>query len=258
MKKILSIFSILVISSCTIYAGNYLEVDKKTGEIIKSGRLEYKKVNSDEKIVQVNYVTEKNFKQSKIQSTFLGKEMLSIKKFRTDLYKNNFVESNMKAILMTNSTPLIVKKGEKKKIFATLKYNGEEYRLINAENNFYYMLNKDGTIFNRIVRIKNGFAELLNNKYYPSNNVKFLPIIKERKTRTEAITTMSLTYNGIANGNIILNYMKYDLGSSNTGNFETINIPYKTGNIIINDIKLRILNANNQKIEFIVLKEPTI
>lgn len=120
------------------------------------------------------------------------------------------------------------------------------------------MLKEDGSIFKNIVRVKDDYAEVLTSEYFSQHNVKFLPVIEKRRISTKPITSMSLTYNGIANGNIILNHMTYYLGSNNSGNFQTINIPNKPGNVIVGGAKLRILNANNQKIEFMILQEPTL
>ena len=258
MKRFFTIFSILLISSCTIYAGDYFGEDKKTGELNLYSRLKYETINSEEKLVKVDYVTEKNFQQSKIQSAFLGKEMLLVKKYRTDFFESNYVEADRDARLLNNSLDPKIKKGMRKKLFAHLTYNGEDYRLINAYRNFYYMLKNDGSVYGKMIRIKDDYAELLSDTFTLSSKIKFLPVIEKRRTSTQPINSMSVTYNGIAQNQIILNYMTYYLGSANSGNFQTIHVPNKPGNIMVGGAAIRILNANNQKIDFIVLQEPRI
>ena len=88
---------------------------------------------------------------------------------------------------------------------------------------------------------------------YPSD-LKIMKIAKIRDEISNVKDGYEVKYAGTKLGRIWFDYLAYDLDNNNGGQFEKINFPNKPGLITINGKGLRVLNANDEAITFMILK----
>ena len=158
-------------------------------------------------------------------------------------------------MLNSSSLPVVIKADKQYHITGEVTIDGTKYFLIPCELEDYRMLmTEDGSFYSKIGQVKDGYLILLDTEFFPyPADLRLKPIVASFSKETESVTGYDVRYDGVRLDRIWFTYMDYS--QPNGGEFANISFPNKPGLIDINNIKFRVLKADNEKITYMVLAD---
>lgn len=256
MKKLAVLFSVLALSSCANMVG------KDIGSF-RNAPFEYFSTYSisfyddeEDKLVKSEYITEDSFKNNVILTAYTGYTVIDTKTYRKDYYRSEILTPNMNGALNSGSVPVGFKKGEKLKAIGQVSIDGTDYVLVEANMKGYVVLVKqDGGFYDNIGQIRNGRLALIDTEFVPyPDNLKLIQVTSSKSTQTEPVKGFDVKYEGIKLDRMQFTILDYSTAQGDRGKFENISFPNKPGIISINGIGIKVLQADKQRIDYIILK----
>lgn len=254
MKKLLVLCSLIYVSAC-VYAGDVdvLGARNKWVESFQSYPVSY--WTKEPKLVKRQMINEKSFKKDEIRTAFKGYSVLSDKTFERSYYVSEEMRANMNVVLSNASAPYKIKAQEVRKIIGTSVIDGVEYRLLPTElENYVILVAPNGEIWNKTGRIKDGRLVVLGQDFISSNpKFRFEPVFINTTTQTRPIKGFDIKYDGVRLDRMWFTY--FDYATDTAGGFREYSFPKKPGLLTIDSVKLRVLDADNQRIDYMVLAD---
>ncbi len=255
MNKAALLLGVLLLSSCRIYAGEVSVWDerKQWVESLNSYPIEF--FAQQPLLLKTEYITEQSRKVNQLLTAYTGYSMISTKVFRKDYYISDKVTAAMDGGLAGVSVPLMFKQGEELPIIGQTRIGDEDLVLVPTDlESFVILVRRDGTLYDTIGQIRNRQLVLLADYYLPTpDNFHFAPVTTTSTEQTEPETGFDLRYDGIKAGRMMFTYMDYSRSDGKSGSFEILDFPLKAGNYRINDIVIRVITANKEKIDYMIL-----
>lgn len=256
MKKLAVLFSVLALCGCPNMVG------KNIGSF-RNAPFEYFSTYSisfyddeDDKLVNSEYITEDSFKNNVILTAYTGYTVVDTKTYRKDTFRNEILTPNKSGVLNTGSVPVGFKKGQRIKALGQVTIDGVDYVLVETEMKGYVALVKqDGSFYNRVGQIRNGRLALIDADFIPyPADLRLIQVTSSKTTQTEPVKGFDIKYEGVKLDRMQFTILDYSTAQGGKGRFENISFPNKPGIININGIGIKVLDADKQRIDYILLK----
>ncbi len=253
MKKAFILCALLCLNAC-VYAGevNVLPGRGTWFDQFNSYRIVHK--DNVAKLVKTENINEKSFKVNELRTAFKGYSVLSDKTFSRRTYVTEKVRAVGNVRLNNVSAPYEFKNNQTfvPSMFVTI--DGTEYGLLPTHLEDFVVLYdvKNGKLYPNTGMIKNGRLVLLRHTFAVDNpDFYFEPVFITKTEQSKPVKGFDIKYDGVRLQRLWLIY--YDYADGHTGAFQEFSFPAKSSIIEINDIKLRILSADDQRLDYMIL-----
>lgn len=256
MKKSFVLCSLFFLSAC-IYAGEVEVMESRRSFFDAFQSYDVKFRNNEPKLVKTEYINEKSFKQNEILTAFKGYSVLSDKTFVRDYYVTEKVRAVGDVVMSNVSTPYVFKNNQTFNILGYVNIDDVRYSIVESNElpNFVVLFNSEnGKLYKYTGQLKDGRLVLLRQEFVPSNpNFRFEPIFTTTTTQTKPVKGFDIKYDGVRLDRMWFVY--YDYASSTSGGFKEYDFPKKKGLLTIGNVKIRVLFADNQRLDYMVLSD---
>lgn len=255
MKKV-SLLFLLMLAGC-VRAGDFNILPQRND--IFTAWNGYKITFSDDNgpvLVKSERIEENNLKLNVAQTVYKGYSVLNSRSYRKDYYAEEFLKPNKNGALNSASLPVTFKANKKYKIIGRVTIDGQDYRLIPSElSDYAVLINQDGGFYNRIGQIDGSYLVLLDSEFFPyPTDLKMAVVKNSRAEQTAAVDGFDVKYDGVKLDRIWFTYLDYSQGNANSGMFKQVSFPNKPGLITINNVGFRVLEADENKVTYMVIK----
>lgn len=245
MKKLSVLWGVLMLSSCGLMGIGYSDLAHNSYAI--SFR------DNTPQLQRVENVQRQSVNPKEVRTAFVGQTVISDSFFSRSVYATDEFMANGDVVMSSASTPISFKNKETKQIIGYVTIDGVTYSLIDCGiKNYVALVKPDGALYKHIGKIDGSRLLLLNTTYIVSNpDFRFLTV---KTTRDEASTPTKgydLKYGGVKLDRVWFTLMTYS--SDRDGGFEEFSFPNNKGLVRIEDISIRILEADEQKIDYMIL-----
>lgn len=253
MKKFTVALSFLMLGACSFSdAGDILSSRNMPFKVWQTQEVfNYDRTTGEEFLSESKVITEEKIEKNVVLAAKTDGVMVSSKTYRTDFYSVENVKVNKNAIMSSTFSPVRLNKNAEYKAFGEVNIDGTRYMLVRKDKDKDIILvNDDGEIFPRIGRmIGNRIAILDINFVVEPDDVFMLPSVSTRTEVSEATDGYELIYDGIKADNMVFTYnILGDMAMSDQFMF-----PLNSRIIEINNIRINVLDAGYNKIEYIIL-----
>lgn len=214
--------------------------------------------NSGEDLVNEEYVSEKSVKNNEILTAYVGYSVVSDKIYQIKNYETNLVKANVDGFMNSASVPGKIPAGKPMRVLGAVQIEGVEYRLIPSElDSFVYMIKPDGSFYDEMGQIRNGRLAILEATFVPSpDNLRMEPVKVTRSEQTKPVKGFDIKYQGVNLDRMMFTFYDYSqYQDADMGEFEDISFPLARMTVNINGVKIKVLNADKHKLEYVLLED---
>ena len=253
MTKILLLLSLSDLAGC-LRAENYDIFGFRNDIFVMADGYRIKFYEQEETLLESKMVEETNFKFNEAQTVDKGYSVLSSKLYRKDIYAQAWVRPNKNGVLSSPGLPCKFSAQEKYHLIGQIEIDGVIYRLVPDQiDNFAFLIDEDGKFYGRGGQIKGNYFILTEGEFFPyPKDLRMEEVNVSRAEQSKPVQGFDVKYDGVRLDRIWFTYLDYE--GSDTGRFENISFPNKPGLITINGINMRVLQADDQKITYMLLK----
>ena len=253
MKKITAILSVLMLGACSLSdAGDILSSRNIPFKVWQTERVfNYDRTTGEEFLSESKTVTEEKMEKDVVLVTKTGKVMVASKTYRTDFYSVENLKVNKNAVMSSTFSPVHIKKDGDYQAFGEVKFDGTRYMLVRqGDSKDILLVDENGKIFNHIGRMVGSRIAILDVWFnVEPNDVLMTPAIDVRTETSETLDGYELIYDGIKDDNLVFTYKL--LGDMEMA--DEFVFPLDSTIIDINNIRISIVEAKKNKIEYIIL-----
>lgn len=255
-NKIVCLLACLVLFGC-IRAGDYdlAPVRTKLVNSIRGYSIDY--ADNEEKLVGDESLRENNVVLNKSITVKKGDSILSDKTFDKKTYQNFVYRVNKKGVINTLTYPLKLDNKKDYLILGWVKIDGKKYSILESDiDDYVFLFDEDGNFYKRSGLIEDKNLKLLDEDLfiYPSD-LKVMQIAKMRDEISNVKKGYEVKYGGLKLDRVWFDYLDYDKNNQNGGVFEKISFPNMPGLITINGVNMRVLDANEDTLTYIILSD---
>ncbi len=256
MKKICLLVVPMLLAGC-LNAGDYDIFPARNDIFTIANGYGISFYDNDERLIGSETIEETNYKLNESATAYKGYTVLSNKVYRKDFYEENFVRPNKNGALNSSSLPHKFFAKDKYKLIGEVTIDGKRYRLVPGElESFVFLIDDEGYFYRNMGQVKGGTLVLLDSEFFPyPEDLKMVEVTTSRSEQTKPIKGFDVKYDGVRLDRIWFTYLEYTDDDGEKGTFENINFPNKPGLIDINGIGFRVLQADDEKLQYMVLKD---
>lgn len=255
MKKI-SLFLMTTLLGGCLYAGdnNILAARGDLFSALNGYSIDF--VDEEPKLAKTEYIEDNNFKLNESMTAFRGYTVLNSKKYRKDTYVENFLRPTQDVVLHSASVPVKFSSKEKYRVLGVSEIDGRDYRLVDSGlKGFVVLVDEKGNLFKKMGQIKGNYLVLMDTEYYISpKGAKMSNALNTHSVQTKPTKGFDLKFDGVKMDRIWFTYLDYNNDEGNKGSFENISFPLNAGVIEINGLAFRVLKVDNDRLDYIILK----
>lgn len=214
--------------------------------------------DNSEKKVNEEYVNEKSVKSGEILTTYVGHSVISDKIYRITNYESNLVKANVTGYMHSASVPGVIPAGKPLEVIGEVTIEDKKLRIIPSQlDNFVFLIYSDGSFYHEMGRIRGNRLFILDAEFMPApDNLRMEPVKITRSEQTKPVKGYDIKYQGVNLDRMLFTYFDYSkYGNADVGEFEDISFPLKRGPIDIRGTKIRVLDADKHKLEYILLDD---
>ena len=255
MKKI-GLLSLLLLGACSFYGDMSWWTFGSFGGYAATYSIDY--IDNDEKKVSEEYVSEVSVKKDEILEAYVGHSVVSEKIYKITNYETNTVKANVDGYMSSASAPCKISAGVPLKVIGTVEIDDVEYRIIPSDlTNFVYLIREDGSFWDEMGQIKNGRLSILDAAFVPTpDNLRMEPVKQIRSEHTKPVKGYDIKFQGVNFDRMMFTYFDYSkYQNTDAGEFEDISFPLKRGPIEINGVKIKVINVDRFKLEYMLLED---
>lgn len=255
MKKIFAVFSVLVLSSC--WSGGKLELfDWRKNWIETMGAYDIDYFDQGPKLLKTEVRTEKNYVPNKVLTAYKGYSIADIKTYRKDVYASTMARINKKGALHSSAAPIMFEKNDQRPVIGMTEIDDVSYFLIPSKiNTFYHLVKDDGEFYPKMGQIRHDKLLLIDPEYFQTPaDLRFEPVTTTASEQTEPIKGFDIKYEGVKKDRILFTYFDYSSVGGDRGQFENLSFMNREGTINIKGVKVKILGASDQKIDYSIVE----
>ena len=256
MKKISAVLLVLMLSSC--WSGGRLDLFEGRNQWIE--KLQSQPVDwfADEgqRMVKSENVTEKGFKTNEVLTAYKGQTVVDAKTYRKEYYAQEYLRANKSGTLNSGSVPITLKRNEKRRILGSTMRGSELVYLVQADLDEYVILVRDnGTFYPNLGRIVNERLVVMDETFIPHpSDLRFEPIVTMKVSQDRPVKGFDLKFGGMKLGQMLFTYFDYSDSAANSGNFQDLSVAKTETSIVkVKGVKLKILHADEQRIDYMIL-----
>ena len=259
MKKLAAIFSFMLLTACNIEVGNlnFWPEREAWSESFYSYPITY--YDNSMKPVKSELLTERNFPENRVLSATVGHSIVDDKTYRKIYYAREVLRANMDGGLVAGTYPVTYKKSQQVNMVGEVVIDDVRYALVpTEENDFYALVDGQGHLYPRIGQIRYDRLVLVDTYFalYPKT-FAFDAVTLSRVEQTTPIKGFDIKYGGLKAGYVTFIYYQYDVPSNDglhdSGEFEVLSYSNKPGLIDIRGVKLKILEAKKDSLDYMIL-----
>lgn len=245
MKKLSVLWSVLMLSSCGLMGVGYGDLAHNSYAI--SFR------NNTPQLQRVENIQRQSVNLKEVRTAFVGQTVISDSFFSRNVYATDEFMANGDVVMSSASTPITFKNKETKEIIGYVTIDGINYCLVDSGiKNYAVLVKPDGSLYKHIGKIDGSRLLLLNTTYVISDpDFRFVTIKTTKEEASAPSKGYDLKYGGVKLDRVWFTLMTY--ASDRDGGFEEFNFPNNKGLVRIEDISIRILDADEQKIDYMIL-----
>lgn len=257
MKKIIvCLLACLNLSAC-VNAGDFdlLPVRKKIFNLYKGYAVDF--YDNKEELVGNERIHENDYQLNKAVTVKKGEDVLSDTLMDKKTYQRFFIKFNKKGSLDNRIYPMNVNADDEYKIVGWTTIDGQKYSLVESPlDDYVFLFDEQGSLYDHGGKIIDDRLQLLEDNVfaYPTD-LKIKIVNKMRDNVSGVKKGYQVKYSGIKFDRIFFDYLGFDNVDSTMGEFKQLNFPNKPGLIVINGIGLRVLNANDNSLTYMILKD---
>lgn len=260
MKKIAVFCSLLMLSAC-IKAGGWDIWPERNVWVESFQTLPITFYDDSMHPVKSELLVERSFPVNRVLSASVGYSMVDDKTYRKIYYAKEVVRANMDGGLVSGTYPVSYKKGQQLDMFGEVIIDDKLYALIPAgDKGFYALIDNQGNLYHRIGQVRHDRLALLSTDFvvYPSK-FAFTPVTLSKTVQTTPVKGFDIKYGGLKVGYVSFIYYRYDAPSNDglhdSGEFEVLSYPAKAGLIDVRGVKLKILEAKKDSIDYMIIEK---
>ncbi len=245
MKKLYVLGVMLLLSSCGLMGIGYGDLSRNSYAI--SFR------DNTPRLQRVENVQRTSIEPNKVYTAFVGQTVISDSLFTHRVFATEKLIANGTVVMSSASTPIRFDNKEIREIIGYVTIDGIVYSLIDCGvKNYAALVTQDGALYKHIGKIDGRRLILLNTTYIVSDpDFRFRTIKTTQDENSEPLKGFELKYSGIKLDRIWFTLMTYS--SNRDGAFEEFSFPNKKGLVRIDDITIRIVEADDQKVDYMIL-----
>lgn len=253
-KIIVCLLACLNLSAC-INAGDFdlLPVRRKILNLYKGYSINF--YDNKEALIGKERIHENDYQMNKAITVKKGEDVLSDTLMDKRTYQRFFVKFNKKGSLDNRIYPMNVNADDEYKIVGWVTIDNDEYTLIESPlENYVYLFDSKGNLYEKGGKIVDNRLQLMEDTVfaYPTD-LKIKVVNKMRDDVSNVKKGYQVKYGGIKFDRLFFDYLGFDSENDTMGEFKQINFPNKPGLIVINGIGLRVLNASDNSITYMIL-----
>ncbi len=245
----------LILSGC-IYAGEISFLPERDDLIAGIGNYSIEYLDKDgPKLVKTENITDSDFMPNKMLTAYKGYSMVNTKSYIRNYYTQESIVAPENASLVSSLSPIAIEGGKKYDIIGRTEIDDIVYALIpNPNGKDVFLVRNDGSLLNRVGLIRSDSLKLLDEEYkIEPEDFRFEPVITSKVVQSEMTWGFEIRYAGLKLNRIILTVMEYD-PKGVSGEFVNYNYPNRPGEIDIRGLKIRVYEANDEKIEYMIVR----
>lgn len=244
-----------LLSAC-VYAGDngFWENRKNVFTALNGYKINFYN-QTDPQVLKSEFSTDKNYKLNEGMTAYKGYTVVNNKVFRKDFYSLNYVRPNKEGALHSASVPQRFSPAERYTLRGSVEIDGRRYRLVDSDlKDFVFLIDDQGRFSKKMGQIKDNNLILLETEFlaYPED-LKMVDLNVSKSVQTKPVEGFDLKYDGVRLDRIWFLYLDYNGSEGENGRFESISFPNKPGLIKINGVAFRIISADEDKIEYMVM-----
>ncbi len=255
-NKIVLPLVVLMLSGC-LNAGDYDLLPFRKNVISAINGYHIYDVDKEERMVGTEKINEKQYQLNKSITVKKGEAILSDKNYDRSVFRKIVFNANNDGVINNAAYPQKIKANEKLNVVGSINMDGKKYYLLASDiDDYVFLFDDNGDVYNKAGQIKNGSLIVLEEDLfvYPKN-LKIRPVAKMRDEVSNVRNGYEVKYDGVKFGRIWFDHINYDSRANNQGHIEKLSFPNQPGLITIDGKGLRILNANDEALTFMVLKD---
>lgn len=255
MKRLLVVLSLGLLAGC-LDAGNFNIMPARNDVFIVAQGYKITFYAKEPVLIKTELIEETNFKFNVAETIYKGYSVITSKTYRKDVYAEDYVKANKKGLLSSPSLGFSIDANKKYRVIGQVDIDGVTYRLIpDAVEGFAFLFDNQGRFYDKCGKIDGDYLTLLESEFFPRpKDIRMLDINTNKGVQTKPTAGFDVKYDGIRLNRIWFTYLDYATGGGDYGNFENISFPNKPGLITINGVKMRVLQADTDKITYMLLK----
>lgn len=257
MKKIIiCLLACLSLNAC-VKAGDFdlLPVRTKIFNKYRGYGIDF--YDNKEVLLSEGKIHENDYELNKAVTVKKGENVLNDTIMDKVTYQRIFAKFNKKGVLNNNLYPMNVNADDEYTIVGWTTINNDRYTLVKTSlDDYVFLFDKDGVVYKKCGKIDGERLILLEDPVfvYPSD-LKMKVVNKMRDDISAVRSGYQVKYGGVKFDRIFFDYLEFDSNSNTRGEFKQINFPNKPGLIVINGIGLRVLNADDRAITYMILAD---
>lgn len=260
MKKFAVFCSAVMLSACIRAGGNDFFPERNIWiEDLQTYPITY--YDNSMRIIKSELLTERNFPIKRALTASVGYSVVDDKTYRKISYAREVLRANQTGGITAISEPVTYQKNQKVDMIGEVLIDKNRYALVPAEEEgFVVLVDGNGVPYRRMGQIRHNRLALLNTDFivWPKT-FAFEPVTLSRSDQTTPVKGYDIKYGGLKGGYITFIYYRYDAPSNDglhdSGEFEVISYPNKAGPIDIKGVKLRILEAKKDSVDYMILSK---
>ena len=257
MKKIILCLLVCLNLNACVSAGDFdlLPVRKKVLNLYKGYSIDF--YDNEEALVGRERIHENDYRLNKALTVKKGEDILNDTLMDKITYQRFFVKFNKKGSLDNRIYPMNVNADDEYKIVGWTTINNNKYTLLESPlDDYVFLFDEQGNLYEKGGKIVDDRLQLMEDNVfaYPTD-LKIKVINKMRDSISNVKNGYQVKYGGIKFDRLFFDYLGFDNEDNTVGEFKQINFPNKPGLIVINGIGLRVLNATDNAITYMILKD---
>lgn len=253
MKKIFTFAMLCVLTACSYESyDNFMQTRKNFFSKWQTESIDYyiDSEETDGSLVNVEEVTYEDVERGITTTTPVGGVMASSQTDVFNTVEKEVLRANKSAVLSSSYSPVYIRRGDIFNAFGEVTLEGKRYMLVRHEDNGdILIIDGEGKVSHRIGRLVGGRLAILSNYFFVEpNDVRILPYLQSETKPNERIDSFELFYNGLDGNDMTFSYVH----NGQESNVETFSFPVSDQYIEINNLKIDVLNADKNKITYII------
>lgn len=207
------------------------------------------------KLIKSETITESDFAPNKMLTAYKGYSVVNTKSYTRNYYTQESVVAPEDAILVSGLSPLSIKGGKKYDIIGRTEIDDIVYALIpNPEGKDVFLVRNDGTLLDQVGLMRADKIKLLDGKYkIEPEDFRFESVVTSKVVQSEMTWGFEIKYDGLKLNRMVFTVMEYN-SNGESGEFVNYNYPNRPGEISIRGLKIRVYEANDEKIEYMIVR----
>lgn len=261
MKILTAFFSLVLLAACNVEVGNMNFWPGRVEWAESFQTLPITFYDNSMRPVKSELLTERNFPENRVLSAAVGYSVVDDKTYRKVYYAREVLRANKKGGLVSASSPVFYNKSQQVDMIGEVVVDNVRYALIpTEEDGFVALVDGNGSLYTHIGQIRYDRLAFSDTYFavYPQD-FAFEAVTLSKVEQTTPVKGFDIKYGGLKAGYVTFIYYKFDVPSNDglhdSGEFEVLSYPNKPGLVNIRGVKLKILEAKKDSIDYMIIEK---